>query len=376
MFDLLFIEDNEFDRTFYHHFASEFVNLKNYKMAVSVKEAAILLKCNKFDVIVTDFDLGDGDAFDILEFSENTPVIVVTGKGNEQVASDAYRRGVYDYLIKDKSYNYLRKLQISIENAIEFKRVKRQLYKSEKKYQLLVEYANEIIYMTDRKGNITFINQHGRSILGYELNEVLGNHFTTFIDQEYVTTAQEFYKDSFINRVENTYLELPFISKKGDTIWVGQKVTSLYENKNNSPKDLIGYTAFGRDITEKIEAGKQIKYQNLQLEQKNKEVSDMLETLVKVKASKTANAIILIIALILFVFSEGLLEPIVDDITKNQYSGFVIKGFIALSLKPLDVFVERITMKRSFNKLSKVKDIGSSFPMTRKSWILRFTNLD
>ena len=111
------------------------------------------------------------------------------------------------------------------------------------------------------------------------------------------------------------------------------------------------------------------------MEQRNKEVSDTLEQLVKVRAGKTANAIILIIALILFVFSEGLLEPIVDDITHNQYSGFIIKGFIALSFKPLDVFVERITMKRNYNKLSRAQNLPATFAR-KKSWILRFMNLD
>ncbi|MHC4758037.1 MAG: response regulator, partial [Planctomycetota bacterium] len=121
--------------------------------AESVKQANQLLSEQDFDVIVADYNLGDGTAYDILETVKDIPIIVVTGSGDEKVAIKAWRAGAYDYLIKDLNQNYLQIVPITIENAIQHK-------KNLGKLQLLSEAirsTEDSVYITNIKDKIIFV---------------------------------------------------------------------------------------------------------------------------------------------------------------------------------------------------------------------------
>jgi len=72
--------------------------------------------------VIADCFLGDGTAFDILDLVKDTPIVVVTGTGNEEIAVKAWRAGAYDYLTKDLERSYLKTVPITVENAIRHKK--------------------------------------------------------------------------------------------------------------------------------------------------------------------------------------------------------------------------------------------------------------
>jgi DNA-binding NtrC family response regulator len=98
-----------------------------YALAGSVSEAMRLLDADTFDVVITDYLLGDGTAFDILDLSLEAPVIVITGAGSEEIAVQAMKSGAYDYLIKDIRRNYLKVLPVTIEKAIRQQKAEEQV---------------------------------------------------------------------------------------------------------------------------------------------------------------------------------------------------------------------------------------------------------
>ncbi|NIT57185.1 MAG: hybrid sensor histidine kinase/response regulator, partial [Aliifodinibius sp.] len=63
----------------------------NYTIADSVAEAKKVLNSEEFDIIITDYSLGDGTAFDILELIIDTPIIITTGAGDEEIAVKALK---------------------------------------------------------------------------------------------------------------------------------------------------------------------------------------------------------------------------------------------------------------------------------------------
>lgn len=87
-------------------------------MAVSLAEAKERLASATFDVVVTDYRLGDGVALDMFEWVQDVPVIVVTGGGDEGVAIQAMKAGAYDYLIKDRERHYLNLLPVVVQQAL------------------------------------------------------------------------------------------------------------------------------------------------------------------------------------------------------------------------------------------------------------------
>ncbi len=65
--------------------------------------------------------LADGSAFDLLETLTDTPLIVITGRGNEEVAVNAMKLGAYDYLIKDLERYYLTVLPLTVATTLKRK---------------------------------------------------------------------------------------------------------------------------------------------------------------------------------------------------------------------------------------------------------------
>ena len=61
----------------------------DYDTVRSVKEAIGILESQKFDVVVSDYVLGDGTAFDLFDRIKDTPGIIVTGAGDEEIAAPA-----------------------------------------------------------------------------------------------------------------------------------------------------------------------------------------------------------------------------------------------------------------------------------------------
>src|SRR4030042_4758461 len=100
-YKILLIEDNELDQMAFKRYVNSNAIPYDCTVSGSVSQARQALSSNQFDIIITDHSLGDGTAFDILESAKNTPVIVVTGAGDEETAIKKRKAGAYDYLVKD-----------------------------------------------------------------------------------------------------------------------------------------------------------------------------------------------------------------------------------------------------------------------------------
>jgi len=97
--------------------------------AITVKEAMKELENNHFDLVFLDHILPDGDSVDVLELIDikglEVPVVVITGEGDEMIASRAIQAGAYDYLPKHKMSETA--LSRSINNTLEKFRLKRKV---------------------------------------------------------------------------------------------------------------------------------------------------------------------------------------------------------------------------------------------------------
>ena len=79
-------------------------------------------------MILMDYMLGNGTAFDLFEHvNPDTPIVIITGTGDEDIAVKAMKAGALDYLIKDPLRNYLKGMPITVNNAINAKKMEREL---------------------------------------------------------------------------------------------------------------------------------------------------------------------------------------------------------------------------------------------------------
>jgi diguanylate cyclase (GGDEF)-like protein/PAS domain S-box-containing protein len=100
---ILYVEDSDQD---YELFQAHLSDLGNIELARanSTAEAMSILTKQKFDLIFVDYLLPGGTGLDFLRWMAkedlNTPVVSVTGHGDEVVATNMIKAGAYDYLPK------------------------------------------------------------------------------------------------------------------------------------------------------------------------------------------------------------------------------------------------------------------------------------
>ncbi len=105
---ILLIEDDVVDRMAFERFVHRTGVPYSYTCADSVREARTLLTTEDFDVVVMDYLLGDGTAFDLFGLvPPEVPIVIVTGGSDAEIAVQAMKAGAADYLLKDREGHYL-----------------------------------------------------------------------------------------------------------------------------------------------------------------------------------------------------------------------------------------------------------------------------
>jgi C4-dicarboxylate-specific signal transduction histidine kinase len=141
---LLMVEDDLVDRMAFERLVKQESLPYDYTCVGSVAEGIQALERSAFDVIVTDYRLGDGTAFDFMvAVNSDTPVVLVTGAGGEEVAVQAMKRGASDYLIKDVDGNYLKTLPLTVGNTIKAKKTELELARYHAELEMLVKERTE-----------------------------------------------------------------------------------------------------------------------------------------------------------------------------------------------------------------------------------------
>ena len=110
-------------------------DLINMSWAANMKEALTMLGQGQFDMIFVDHFLNDGTSIDFLREAEKegieTPVIVISGQGDEMIVSQVIQSGAYEYLPKDRIN--LESVSRVINNTLERARLRNDVKKAQAK---------------------------------------------------------------------------------------------------------------------------------------------------------------------------------------------------------------------------------------------------
>ncbi len=245
---ILIVEDDVVDRKAIKKLLDSESVKYEISFANSYNDGLERLKTSVFDIILSDYNLGDGFGVDLLESAGETPLVIITGSGDEETAAHSVRLGAYDYLVKDPSCNYLSVLTATVESVLVRKKTQKALKESEERYRQLVELSPETI-LAHNEGTIKFINTAGVNLLGYKTSdELIGKPVLDIVHPRFREPVAK-----RINRLHSTGYSIPFMEQKllranGTTIDV--EVTGALVTFDDKPSSLVVI----RDIAERKRA--------------------------------------------------------------------------------------------------------------------------
>lgn len=182
----------------------------------NVNDAITLLSERRFDAIISDYQMPVCDGIRFMQYlrerGDETPFIIFTGKGDEEVVIRALNSGVDFYLQKEGD---LRKQFAELENAIRYavaqKRSEKALRESENRYRSLFDsmhdgYVHHQVIRNQGAKTIRYpiieANKAFEEISGLSRDQILGKEMKEILSELEAAWDERFERAAFMHETQ------------------------------------------------------------------------------------------------------------------------------------------------------------------------------
>jgi len=236
-------------------------------MAHSGEEAVDIAGRLRPEVILMDIVMPgrlDGiDAAEAIKSDLDIPVVFLTAYADDEYIRRAKMAEPYGYIVKPFHET---EVKAAIEIALYKKDMEQRLQESEKKYRLLVESAQDLIFIIDSDIRIQYANHFAAGLLGYRPEELIGKYIEEVLHPD-LSNGLKYSLQTVFESGEPLHAEglLTFPDKE---LWLDTQLIPL-EIESGEIKSILGIS---RDITKRREAEEERKRLLNELEAKNREL--------------------------------------------------------------------------------------------------------
>jgi len=249
---VLHVEDDpsfaDLTATFLQRESESFEIVSAHSAAEGLKRLAAL----DVDCIVSDYQMPGQNGLEFFERvrdeDSDIPFVLFTGKGSEEVASEAFSLGVTDYLQKEGGPDQFTVLANRIEQAVSAFRSQRRLERTRRRFKTLVEEANDAILVVDTTGNILYATPATRHILGKSPDDLVGTSGFDPIHPDDVDAVQAELAQLLADPEYRARVEFRYRHADGSWIWLEIRGRNLIDND-----DIAGIVVYARDVDDRKE---------------------------------------------------------------------------------------------------------------------------
>jgi len=250
--------------------------------ALGGKEALDRLEHDEFDLVLLDMNMPEVDGPQVMEFINekniNVAIVVLSGETSFDQVTSAFQLGAFDYIKKSFEFD---ELQHTLRNAIRKSELekslfslRKQLERSERLYRFMIESSPDIIFIVDKNSHFAYVNDRAEDLLNYKKDELIGTHYSTIIDPEYLERASHCFNERRAGPRATRDAEIWLMCKPGNKPgWVRNRIAiemnslGVYENEIRDEQGVLhrneysGTYVVARDITERLASEKLIHFQ-------------------------------------------------------------------------------------------------------------------
>ncbi|MBP2133827.1 PAS domain S-box-containing protein [Methanomicrobium sp. W14] len=241
------------------------------KTAFSGSNALEILKGESFDAIVSDYEMPALNGIEFLKRlraeKNDTPFIIFSGRGREDVLIDAINNGADFYLQKGgRPKSQFAELKNMILQSVKRKTAESALRDSEERYRAVVESQTELICRFLPDGTLKFANDAFCRYYGLNPRDYPGKKFVSG-DLSIGSMIREHLKKLSPGSPYGD-IEHEFVMSGGEVRWQNWTDRAFFDKNGN----IIEYQSVGRDVTEE-------RFMKQSLQEKVNYVSALMDTI-------------------------------------------------------------------------------------------------
>jgi len=210
---VLIVDDNpRFGELAEMFLEEEFEDIR-VKAVTSAAEGEKVLSETTVDCVVSDYQMPETDGVEFLrsvrEDHPDLPFIIMTGKGDETVASEAISAGVTDYIRKEAGSEHYDLLAHRIRNVVGQQRAEQAKKARNRRIRRVYERIDDGFVALDEEWRLTYANSRAAELLDRPNDELMGKRVTDVFpeieDTEFYEAAAGVLEDQEVLTVEEYY---------------------------------------------------------------------------------------------------------------------------------------------------------------------------
>jgi len=235
-----------------------------------------MLRKYNYHLALVDLNLPQLSGHDVMEFVRSnqleTRLIVVSGERHFSAATRAMQNGAVDFISKPFEFSNLLKVINKVaeraERRLRAQCIQDQIKCSEELHRFIVNNSPDFIYMLDDNGCFAFVNSRAESLMGFDVDELLGEHYTKVVFEEDMERARYAFNERRTGERATHGIELRLKNKHKDTpLYVEARCTpveltsmGVYSGDHPDMNEFVGTYGVIRDLTERKRSEELIRY--------------------------------------------------------------------------------------------------------------------
>ena len=223
------------------------------------------------DCIISDYDMPGKNGIEFLEAVRDEfpelPFILFTGKGSEEVASDAISAGATDYLQKGGGTDQYTVLANRVKNAYEAYSAEQELKEATELYETTLSNISDTVLITDEEGEFTYISPNVHFVFGYSADEVAELESIETLLGDILVTQDELDREGEISNIETeittkdgnertVLVTVKQVSIQGGTrLYTVRDVTDRKERQRKLQQSQARYKSLTDDVLDTSDVG-------------------------------------------------------------------------------------------------------------------------
>lgn len=259
------------DESQYRELVAEYLETIDPGLSVvtagSATEGLQIIENRDVECVVSDYQMPSVDGLKFLErvreLYPQLPFVLFTGKGSEEIASDAIAAGVTAYLQKRGGREQYERLSTRIARAVEGYRARRELEATRARFRALSQHTSLAVVSVGEDSVVRFANEAVDDVFGYDPEEVVGETLTTLMPDRFEAAHFEGvqrYLQTGERALDWGWIELPGLHADGHEVPLG--ISFGEAETDDGPL----FTGIIRDISDREERRRELEAHERRIE--------------------------------------------------------------------------------------------------------------